>query len=271
MNRFIINLCLSVGFVFLFTGCVGSSYNKYYKSYFKESISELKEKYPKMELLKDSEEPIVYSVSDLNSEVQKLKSKRYVLLGYSSFNGKFEKETKIIDLAKDLGAKVAIYTWKYTNTQTNSGVLALPKTNYSNTYISGNVGGTYYSGTGYTKSTGTSYTPYTVTQRRFDQTALFFVKSNYPYDFGTSASTMITRDERIKIGSNGVRVNVIIEDTPAYKSNLLVGDIILSINSKTINSKKDFSLLSDECVDSKDICNVEVYRNGNKKNIEISF
>ena len=69
---------------------------------------------------------------------------------------------------------LALYGYKYTNTQTNSGALVLPKTNYHSGTVYGSSGGyASYSGT----STGTTIVPYSNTQRRYDQQAMFFIKN----------------------------------------------------------------------------------------------
>lgn len=271
MKKLIMNFTLVI-FVSLFIdGCVSSGYKDFYKPYFQESISEFKKKYPEMEFLKEGEEPEVYMTNNFDKDMISLNSKRYFPIGESYFNGEIEDKKAVIEQAKNVGAKIVLYGIKYTNTQTNSGVLMLPKNNYTTTNIYGNVGGTMYSGTAYTQSSGMEMVPYSNTQIRYDQRAIFFAKSNDVYNFGTAKSYEISRDERINIGSNGVKIRVIIENTPAYSSDLMVGDIVTEINSQKVNNIDDYNKLTEECVSNKNNCKLKVYRNGQERIILIKF
>lgn len=269
MKKSLLSLFFGVTITLLISGCASSGYKDFYKPYFKDSV-DFNNKNPDAEFLKEGEEPKVYSTDNFDRDILSLKSKRFFPIGESNFNGELEDEIAVKEQAKRVGAKIALYGWKFTNTQTNSGVLMLPQTNYSTTNLYGSVGGTIYSGTAYTQSSGTQMVPYSNTQRRYDQIAVFFVKNNYKYDFGTAQSTEISREERIKIGSFGIKVNVIIENTPAYKSDLLVGDIIIEINNHKINSYDNYGNLIDSCV-SKGECLLKVNRDGEEKTILIKF
>ena len=271
MKKSILSSIIGVFITIFVGGWASSGYKDFYKPYYKESDNDFRNKYKELEFLKEGEEPLVYSTDNFDRDILSLQSKRFFPIGQSNFNGGFEDETAVKEQAKRIGAKIALYGWKYTNTQTNSGVLMLPKTNYSTTNLYGSVGGTMYSGTAYTQSSGTQMVPYSNTQRRYDQTAVFFIKSNYPYDFGTASSTEISRDERIKIGSFGIKVNVIIENTPAFNSDLLIGDVIIGVNNEKINNYADYDRLTNNCVSNKGECLLEVYRNDSVKNIIINF
>lgn len=271
MKKSILSFLLGVNIILFINGCASSGYKDFYTRYYNDSDEEFRKKYPELEFLKEGEEPLVYRTNDFKKDMILLNSRRYFPIGKSSFNGEFEGEKAIIEQAKSIGAKIALYEWKYTDTQTNSGVIMLPKNNYSTSTFNGNAGGTMYSGTLNTQSTGTQMIPYTNTQRRYDQTAVFFVKSNGIYNFGTAKSYEISRDERINIGSNGVKIRVIIENTPAYKSDLMVGDIVTEINSHKINNIDDYNKLTEKCVSSKNNCTLKVYRKGKEKNIIIKF
>jgi|SaaInlStandDraft_4_1057021.scaffolds.fasta_scaffold14020_2 hypothetical protein len=249
-------------------GCASSGYKDFYKSYANQQQIEEMKTDSRVIYLKDNEEPKIYSSGDLKKDMQILRSRKYYPIGYSSFNGGFEGEEQVKAQAKKIGAVLAIYGWKYTNSQTNSGALVLPKTNYHSGTVYGSSGGyASYSGT----STGTTVIPYSNTQRRYDQEAIFFVHTTYKYEFGTSGSEEITREKRIEIGHNGIMVNVIIEKSPAYKSDLLVGDIIIKINNNSIKDYKHFSTLSQNCVDKKGECLVTVIRDSEHKDIKINF
>lgn len=270
MKKSILTFLLGITITFLISGCASSGYKDFYKSSYNESTDEYKSKNPHLEFLKNNEEPKVYTTDNFERDVYSLRTKQYIPIGQSDFNGEMEDEKAIIEQAKRVGAKIVLYGSKYTNTQTNSGVLMLPKTNYSTTNIYGNVGGTMYSGTAYTQSSGTQMVPYSNTQRRYDQTGVFFVKDTNNYKFGIYAS-QISREKRIEIGSFGVNVDVVIENTPAYNSDLLRGDIIIGVNDNTLNDYNSFLKGIKECITNKMSCHLKVNRNGEEKNIIVNF
>jgi hypothetical protein len=261
-------ILLSILLSIFLGGCASSGYQDFYKPYLnKNQKSEMKAN-PKIIFLKDNEEPKIFTSGDLNKDTIKLRSRKYIPIGYSSFNGGWEDESEVKAQAKRLGAIIAIYGWKYTNSQTNSGALVLPKTNYHSGTVYGSNGGyASYRGT----SSGTTVIPYSNTQRRYDQEAIYFVGSTYKYEFGTLGSQEITREDRIKIGSNGIMVNVIVEETPAYKSDLLVGDIIIKINNQSIKNHKHYSDLLTECVKKKGKCLVTIIRDNKEKTIIVNL
>lgn len=267
MKRIIKTFILVLIFGVFFSGCVQNSYQKFYTPL--EGRSNLKEN-PNIEFLKSGEMPIVYSSNNLDEDIKKYIRKRYVMIGVSSFNGKIEGEEAIIQQAKNIGAKLALYGMQYTNTQTNSGVLMLPQTNYQNTNMYGNVGGTMFSGMATTTTTGTQMVPYSNTVRRFDQTAFYFVKNNSKSKFGVIMDK-ISREKRIQIDKNGVEIKFILEDTPSYNSNLLEGDIIVSFDNIKVNSLEHLHQLMKEYDTSKGSCVLSVLRNNSEKNITINF
>lgn len=265
---------LSIIFILLLStiisGCAPSGYSQYYKYFDEGAFAKIKND-PRLEYLKDGEEPKILLSNDLQKDILLYRSKKYIPIGYSSFNGNLESEKEIISQAKKIGAVLVLYNWQYTNTQQNSGVMMLPTTNYSTTNIYGYGSGSMYNGTAYTKSSGTQMVPYSNTQRRYNQEAIYFLKTTFDYPFGTQGTTPITREERITIGTNGMKVNCIIENTPAYNSDLMINDIIISINNQKIENSDDYNKLTDMCVNSKNVCILKVIRDKEEKEIKIKF
>ena len=249
-------------------GCASSGYKDFYKPLAtKEQLNKAKQN-PNLVFLKNNEEPKIYTSQNLQKDDITLQSRGYRLIGYSSFNGGWEKETSIIEQAKRIGAVLAIYKSDYTNTQTNSGALVLPKTNYHSGTVYGSNGGyASFSGT----STGTTVVPYSNTQRRYDQTAWFYIydKSIKKLKFGIGTND-IPRKKRIEINTTGVYVKIIFEGTPVYNSNLLMGDIIIKMNGIKIKNNEQILKMMQE-FDTSNKCIFTVLRNGQEKDIEISF
>ncbi len=161
---------LIIAVVFLLTACA-SGYQQFYKQYVDpKNLADV-------ELLQPGEESKVYGTSNFDKDIKTLRSKMYIPIGYSSFNGKYEDESKVKAQAKRVGATVVLVNSQYTNTQTTTPPLFIP--NSSTTYSFGSVyGGGIYGGYSGTSTTyGSTVVPITTQQRRYDQTAVFFVKS----------------------------------------------------------------------------------------------
>lgn len=268
ISKFLLPI-LSLSTVAFFAGCASTGYSKFYNEN-TPVMSKLATNKEWFVELADGEEPKIISTDDLAKDIKSMVSKRYIQIGSSNFNGKLEGVEAVQNQAKKVRAVAAIYTSKYTDTQTNSGTLLLPQTNYYsgnvNAYNGYNSGYATYNGT----STSTMAVPYSNTQRRFDQTAVFFIKYIQPMKIGMFALE-IPREKRIEIGRNGMLVDLIYEDTPAYKSNLIVGDIIVEVDGKQVEDKKSFDEFIKDVDVSKGFCDFKVLRNGVEQIVRIKF
>ncbi len=239
---------LSIILSITFTGCATSGYKSFYKPY--STNEQLKQAMlnPDYKFLEKGEEPQVYSTKNFDTDSKKLRRKGYIPIGYSSFNGAYEDTSNAIAQAKRLGAVLVLINSQYTNTETRTSTLLLPDN--KTTYSSGNVNSyaTYNSNYGYsgygdanTNYSGTSTTygtkavPYTTNTRRYDQSAMFFIKNTKKLKFGVAYNN-ISREQRIEFGSNGVVVDLIYENTPVYNSDILEGDIIIKMNGSSIEN-----------------------------------
>ena len=166
----------------------------------------------------------------------------YVMIGSAMFNsGRPESEDSAVRQAQEVGADlVLILNPRYTGSVTSSLPLTTPTT--STSYSSGTAtafgpGGTvtaYGSGTTTTYGSTTTYVPVTV--HRSDYGAVFFVKRRFVLG-------VFTRDlndaERQEFQSNkGVVVRLVADSTPAFEADILVGDIIMSIDGSSVSGAK---------------------------------
>ena len=128
--------------IVVLAGC-SSGYQQFYKPYVDAKTLD------DVELLKPNEEPKVYSTKDFDRDIRAWRSKQYIPIGYSSFNGEYEGEFEVKAQAKRVGATLVLISTKYTNTLTTTSTMYLPSS--TRTYHSGSVygGGTRvgYSGT----------------------------------------------------------------------------------------------------------------------------
>lgn len=68
----------------------------------------------------------------------------------------------------------------------------------------------------------------------------------------------------------GVYIKQCVPDSPAYRSGILAGDIIISINNESIKNMRDIKIALDNCEAGKEI-NVVVMRNGRGEYKEIKY
>lgn len=162
----------------------------------------------------------------------------YVMIGSSMFNsGRGESEDSAISQAQDVGADlVLILNPRYTGSVTSAMPITTPttSTSYSSgtaiAYGAGRPVTVYGSGTTTTYGSQTTYVPMTV--HRSDYGAVFFVKRRYllgalPRDLNDS--------ERRELQSNkGVVVRLVVDNTPAFNADILVGDIITAVDGVSV-------------------------------------
>jgi len=232
---------LALMVVVMISGCA-SGYQKFYKSEVDGKTSE------NIELLQPGQEPKVYGTNNFERDSKALFSKGYIRIGYSSFNGSFEDEKKVKAQAKRVGAYIVLIDSKYTNTQSTTSSLFVPN-------------GTY----------GTLAVPITSHQRRFDQNAIFFAKYTKKLKLGIQIRDL-TEAQRIEAERNtGVSIYVVMNNSPAFKANLLPGDIAIEINGTPIRNIQHFLEVLDSMDHSITSAHFKIIRKGKVKDIIIKF
>ena len=193
------------------------------------------------QFLKEGEVPEVFGSDDIERDIKILRSKEYIVLGYSSFNGELEDIKNAQAQAKAIGATLILTNSEFTNVQSTTSTLFLPdnKTTYqsgtvnANTTYTGNVYGssnTNATYSGVSTTYGTMAVPVTTHQRRYDQQAIYLVKTNYKIKVGLGLLDL-TPELRTELQRNtGVLVDLVFENKPAFLANVLIGDVIIAID-----------------------------------------
>lgn len=172
----------------------------------------------------------------------------YAAIGYSSFNsGHNESDAGALKQGEAVGADlVVVMSPRYAGSVTTSIPITTPTTQTS--YTSGTAtayGSNGGSATAYgnsattTYGSKTSYIPMTV--RRQDFGAMYFVKRKYI--FGANWRDLTNKERRQIQSNSGVYITSVVDDTPAFKSNVLVGDIILTVNGQSAGSQEQLNKL----------------------------
>lgn len=263
----------------LLAGCATSGYQQFYKPYVDaKSLTEVK-------LLSEGEEPQIFGTDDFDRDINILLSKNYIPIGSSSFNGAYEDTKNAVTQAKQIGATLVLVSAKYTDTQTTTSTLFLPdnkttynsgtvsgKTSYNSTY-SGYLGSsnTYGSYSGSSTTYGTQAVPITSHQRRYDQNAVYFAKSTRKYRLGVLYKDLMPEQRSQLERNTGVLINVVIEDSPAFTSNVLAGDVLIKVNGHLVKNAKHAKELMADFGHDKNSVELTVIRNGAEKKIEVEF
>ena len=188
----------------------------------------------------------------------------YVPIGYSSFNsGRNESEKNAIAQGQKVGADlVVIVNPSYTESVTSQLPITTPTTSTSYTTGSATAFGPGGSVTAYGNATTTTYGSKTtyipMTVNRYDFGAVYFVKRSYV--FGANWRDL-TNEERAALQSNsGVYVTVVVNDTPAFRNDVLAGDIITKIDGQPVYNQSISDILGQNL--GKEIT-LTIIRNGN--------
>jgi S1-C subfamily serine protease len=193
-------------------------------------------------VISDSE-PKLFRGNNLERDNQQMFEDGYFMVGYSSFNAGNVNVNGAIIQAKKVHAAVVITYLQYTNTVAGAIPLTTPNTQTSSTSFNGNAYGSNgyqtFSGTANTTTYGTktTYIPYNI--NRFDHGATYWVKVKRP--ISGLYVTDLTPEVRQKPGSNkGLLVYAVIKDSPAFRADILKGDILRKIGKIDIYDLMNF-------------------------------
>lgn len=218
--------------VLLLTGCASG-----YKEFYRPAQGASPEAIASLRVAPPPESPLVERgspVSDSRAVLDAYVKRGYVMIGSSMFNSsRSESEDAAVAHGRVVGADlVLILNPKYTGSATTSMPLTTPTT--STTYSSGSATAygpagsvtAYGSGTSTTYGSTTTYVPVTV--HRSDYGAVYFVKQR----FALGAYFRDLNDsERQSLQTNrGVVVRLIIDNTPAFNADVLVGDLVTAVD-----------------------------------------
>lgn len=270
---------LLVIYIIVLTGCAQNGYRKFYQPYFNPQTpppaiaGDLK-------YLSPDDTPQIYSSNDLGRDVLIARSKYWLPIGYSSFNGAMGTQDQIVSEAKALGAAMVLVNSSFTENRTITTPLFIP--NNQTTYYNGTTNGQIYANNGnsanYNSSTtgsattyGTTVIPLTSVQARYDQTAVYFVHFTKKLKFGI-APAPLTAELRSKYERNtGALVELVYENTPAFNANILPGDIITELDGKSVEGPAEFNKVFSEVHPTNGLLPVKILRNGIEKTINVQL
>jgi membrane-associated protease RseP (regulator of RpoE activity) len=160
----------------------------------------------------------------------------YVLIGSTAFtSGHQESEQDAIDLGTKVGADLVLITSpQYQGSTTTNVPITTPTTTTSHTngtataYGSGAPVTAFGNATTTTYGSETTYIPMTVNRTAYS--AGYFVKLRYT--FGANFRDLTDSERQLLQTNRGAYVVTVVDNSPAYNSDILPGDIILAINGQ---------------------------------------
>jgi serine protease Do len=233
-----------------------------------------------LKYLDQNETPQIFSSNDLPRDVKIARSKYWLAIGYSSFNGAMGTQDQVIRQAKALGASMVLVTSQFTENRTITTPLFIP--NNQTTYYNGTTNGQIYGNNGnsanYNSNTtgtattyGTTVVPLTSVQARYNQAAVYFVRYTKQFKFGIS-TVPLTPELRAQYERNtGALVEIVFENTPAFNANILPGDIITELDGKVVENEIQFSKVFFDAHPANGLLPVKILRNGNEKTINVQL
>lgn len=253
--------------LFTIFGCGTNIANYYHDGLGGKKVVDIKELEPNIG------EPTVMEGTNPEADAINMQENGFALIGFTSFNGPLIDKNKFIQQAKDINAAIIYCYVNYTNTSSGSIPWTVQNPNQTATaYHSGNVtgygGSASYTGTSTYSLPGgtTSYNiPYSV--HRYDQMAAYWVKIRKQPLLGVIIRDLNSDEKTTSQRNRGVFVNAVRKESPAYKADILRGDIVLSVNNKEIDGKNDFGEML-KMHSGKEI-ELNIIRSGEKRNIKV--
>ena len=228
----------------LLTGCVSG-----YKQFYMPVQAATPEAIARMRAAPPPANPIVERAppTDSKAVTDAYLKRGYFVIGHSSFNsGRSESNDAAIQQGRDVGADlVLILHPRYTGSVTTNIPITTPTTSTSYSSSSATAYGpggpvtAFGSGSTTTYGTSTTYMPMTV--HRSDYAAVYFFKARVT--LGAVVRDM-NDDERQSLQTNkGVVVRLVVDGSPAFDSDILVGDVIAEIVGTPLASPRDYGEL----------------------------
>ncbi|MBT6963828.1 MAG: PDZ domain-containing protein [Lentimicrobiaceae bacterium] len=225
-------IIISVVFVPLLTNCT-NGYIEFYKDF---GVKDGR--------LNNNSNPEIYGTSskNINEDIQKVRRNKYYTIGNSFFMGPSGSTNDITKAAKEKGADLVLYFEEYRDSTTSNTSMSVPdsQTSYHSGSVSSSGGYGTYSGTSTTY--GTRQVPISITHHYYDFGAVFFRKyPNKPrIGFGSNSCT---DQQKKQIQKNQCwYIQIIFNDSPAYRQNLMEGDIFISINGHDVYDQSTYDM-----------------------------
>ena len=247
---------ISIVFVLLCTGCVGNYYSQFYDVYDIHAVQNEG----------TTTDPKLYVTEYLERDMHNAIRKNYILFAESAFEASSTaiqaQDDKLKFHARKIGAELVILSrrYKYQEESTRVQPRYVPEKT-TKTETTGRIGRSNVTATTRTKEPARiEFDETQVNESRLAYNALYFVKRKIPPRLGIIHKNLPPELRQELERNTGVVVSVVIDDSPAFYSNIIEGDVIISVNGTPVRNTEYFRELLDV---SGDECRFEILRKGN--------
>jgi hypothetical protein len=258
----------------LLSGCATNPYTTFYrdntKAWPSRAVERLSPPY--------TGEPRIITTSNHRSDSDRLLADNYAPIGFASFNGRLGTIQEVREQARRVGAEVVICIADFSHTE--EGVAAVPMfqpggvattstTGSFNANSYPGSGGLYgnYNGTTTTKlpdTFSTTYVPYS--RPVYSQAAEFWRKQKQGV-LGAIFTPLPDETRKTLNRNTGAYVRIVVNESPAFRANILQGDIITHIGNEPSDTVEDLIAMLQRLAGQKVL--VRVLRDGQPKEVEI--
>ena len=223
-------IIISVVFVPLLTNCT-NGYIEFYRDY--GNIDER---------LNKNSNPEVYGTSknNIDEDVHKVERDLYYVSGESFFMGASDRAHNVTNAAITKDADLVLYYEEYKDSTTTNTTMSVPDTQTSYHSGSVNTSGGYGSYSGTTTTYGSRNIPISVTHHYYDFGSVFFRKYDKRPRIGINTADCGDQQKKQIQKNQCMYINIIFIDTPAYRQNLMEGDIFISINGHDVYNEDSY-------------------------------
>lgn len=231
---------LLAALAWMVSGCVNPYVRAYQPAQFKNVRSE------ETVLLPASGEPRLVTSGDMKGDALKMRENGYVLLGRSKFQAAPVNEKKALEQAKKIGAEVVMVSHQFVRTKSET----LPMSTWMpGQEVDQNEQVVIQDEHGHAKVINRTTTTFTQGEYQtsyveqstdyYDYSATYWALAKAP-TFGVYVRSLDDATKK-SLGTNkGVWVRVVVKDSPAYESDILRDDVLLSVNDVEIRDPDQF-------------------------------
>lgn len=185
---------------------------------------------------------------NLERDVQLMRAKMYVPIGYSSFSGEPESEEVLVAFAERIGATAVLLSSTFTLSISYAEAKA--------------------EGAGADVRGPQSQKPL---QDRFEHTAVFMVRSIEKPRFGVQMRDLRDDERMPPIGRLGAVIDFVVEDTPASRGRLLSGDVIVTAKGVGVRNAAHFQEIIAALPNGEASLSLTLIRSGKARQVLIEF
>ena len=261
------------------SGCATNYVSQFYRSEINDANSALYDE----SLMPFSGTTQIYSSSNHDEDGAALFRRGYTLIGKSGFKGSVAvSELQLKQQAKRVGADIVLFGSRYQGAfqaavpfiQYNPGTSSTTHSSgTANANVYGSSGSAYgtgsYSGTSTTTTPGSySTTVVPTTVHRYAYSASFW-RNSKPLIFGAALAPLPEQIRRELQRNTGALIGVVRDNSPAFRANILDGDILTALDDIQIISLDHVRQVLKELAGQRVVATI--IRNGEEKRIEVQL